>query len=259
VMDPGFWDICRTNAVTTLPTVPAMLKFMQSIAMEKIPLPSLRKITVSGAAMDESTRSWMVSQIISKRIQVYSMYGMTEATARVAVLPADEFPIRPASVGRPLPHGKLHILPSGEIVYCGPNVMLGYAHDRSDLERADLAGGVLNTGDLGCVDEAGNLYITGRLTRICKLLGMRIDLTDMESQFAHIGDVAVISNDEVIQIFHTQQDESQLEAAAIQLAERWRIPRAALILKRVRAIPRTDSGKIRYPELPEAVAAIRIQ
>ena len=249
ILEPGFWGICRTTEVTTLPMVPVMLKSMQSIGMHKVQLSSLRKITVSGAAIDESTRSWMFSQILSKQVQVYSMYGMTEATARIAVLPAHEFPTRPASVGRVVCRGKLQILPSGEIVYRGPNVMLGYANERSDLERGDLLGGVLNTGDLGSLDEASNLYITGRLTRICKLLGARIDLTDIERHLAHMGEVAVVSDDEVIRIFHTHEDESEVDASATQLAERWRIPRASLILKRVRTIPRTDSGKIRYPDL----------
>ena len=249
ILEPGFWAICRATEVTTLPTVPAMLKSMQSIGMHKVQLSSLRKITVSGASIDESTRNWMFSQILPRRVQVYSMYGMTEATARIAVLPADEFPIRPASVGRVVCHGNLQLLPSGEIVYRGPNVMLGYANDRSDLERGDLLRGVLNTGDLGSLDEISNLYLTGRLTRICKLLGARIDLSDLERQLADAGEVAVVSDDEVIRIFHTHEDESEIDASATQLAERWRIPRAALILKRVSMIPRTDSGKIRYPDL----------
>ena len=130
----------------------------------------------------------------------------------------------------------------------GPNVMLGYANDRFDLERGDLLSGVLNTGDLG-YREASNSCITGRLTRISKLLGARIDLTDMEKHLARVGEVAVISDDQVIRIFHTHEDESEVDASATQLAERWRIPRAALILKHVRSIPRTDGGKIRYPEL----------
>ena len=249
ILEPGFWEICRTTEVTTLPTVPAMLKSMQSIGMHKVHLSSLRKITVSGAAIDNTTRSWLFSQILPRQVQVYSMYGMTEATARIAVLPADEFPTRSASVGRVVCHGNLQILPSGEIVYRGPNVMLGYANDRSDLERGDLMGGVLNTGDLGSLDEASTLYLTGRLTRICKLLGARIDLTDMERQLADLGEVAVVSDDEVIRIFHTNEDESEVDALATQLAERWRIPRAALILKRVSTIPHTDSGKIRYADL----------
>ena len=249
VMESSFWDMCRAVQATTLPAVPTMLRFMQSIGVEDMTLPSLRKITVAGAAMDTPTRNWMVSQIAPKQIQIYSMYGMTEATARIAVLPADAFANCPASVGLALPHGVLELLPSGEIVYRGPNVMLGYANARADLARADKLGGVLNTGDLGSLDAAGHLYITGRLNRFCKLLGARINLTDVEDQLAHLGEVAAVSDDESIRVFHTNADESQVNQSANQLADQWRIPRAALMFKRVQSIPRTESGKVRYPEL----------
>ncbi len=65
------------------------------------------------------------------------MYGgATEATARMAYLPTNLARTRPTAIGRPIPGGSFSIEPvddwpddgTGELVYRGPNVMMGYAH-----------------------------------------------------------------------------------------------------------------------------------
>ena len=63
------------------------------------------------------------------------MYGQTEATARMAYLPPDLADTRPDAIGVPIPGGSFRLEPvpecaepdTGELVYAGPNVMLGYA------------------------------------------------------------------------------------------------------------------------------------
>ena len=69
---------------------------------------------------------------------------------------------------------------AGELVYSGPNVMLGYAESRVDLAMGDEMRGVLPTGDLGYLDEEGFLYITGRLKRFLKIQGMRLNIDEVE-------------------------------------------------------------------------------
>ena len=61
------------------------------------------------------------------------MYGATEATARMAYLPPELAISRPTSIGGAIPGGSLTIEPldgwtddTGELVYRGPNVMMGY-------------------------------------------------------------------------------------------------------------------------------------
>ena len=63
------------------------------------------------------------------------MYGQTEATARMAYLPPELAAARPEAIGVPIPGGAFTLRPVpgagegvGELVYRGPNVMLGYAH-----------------------------------------------------------------------------------------------------------------------------------
>src|SRR5450759_5068080 len=74
---------------------------------------------------------------------------------------------RVGSCGVALTDGHLQVVDSdevlpvgqtGEVVYRGPNVMLGYAEARADLVAGDVTGGVLHTGDLGRLDADGFLY-----------------------------------------------------------------------------------------------------
>ena len=60
------------------------------------------------------------------------MYGQTEATARMAVLPPSLATTRPTAVGVPVPGSDVEVV-DGEIVFSGPGVMLGYADEPADL------------------------------------------------------------------------------------------------------------------------------
>ncbi len=68
----------------------------------------------------------------------------------------------------------------GEVVYEGPNVMMGYTISRSDLSKGDELKGRLETGDLGRIDPEGFLTLTGRTKRFAKIAGYRFDLDVIE-------------------------------------------------------------------------------
>ena len=83
------------------------------------------------------------------------MYGATEATARMAYLPPELALDIPAAIGRPIPGGSFTSNRStdgsdpdvGELVYRGPNVMMGYAHGPADLALGKTVE-ALHTGDV---------------------------------------------------------------------------------------------------------------
>src|SRR5678816_3214449 len=74
------------------------------------------------------------------------------------------------TVGKPLPGVEVRIAEPdasgvGEVIARGPNVMLGYYEDETST-RQTLVDRWLYTGDLGRVDDDGNLYLVGRSKEI---------------------------------------------------------------------------------------------
>ncbi len=97
--------------------------------------------------------------------RLFEGYGMTEAAPVIAVQrPGD--PIVEGSVGRALPGISIQIFEAnadgvGEIVAKGPNVMKGY-YGNEEATSEVIRDGWLHTGDLGRIDEDGNVFIVGR-------------------------------------------------------------------------------------------------
>jgi long-chain acyl-CoA synthetase len=118
----------------------------------------LRFIACGGSALRPATGRFLTAC----GVPVVEGYGLTEAAPLVALndLEAPRF----GAVGRPLPGTEVRIDPArGEILVRGPQVMRGYLDDPAATARALDADGWLRTGDIGHVDEGGNLVITGRL------------------------------------------------------------------------------------------------
>ncbi len=99
-------------------------------------------------------------------------YGMTESSPLLAGGPAGDKSIVVGSTGKPLPGVQIRIESQdpetgvGEIFACGPNIMSGYHDDAEATAEALTADGWLATGDLGMLDEKGNLHIKGRLKNV---------------------------------------------------------------------------------------------
>lgn len=96
-------------------------------------------------------------------------YGLTEASP-VLTVTRPENRMLTGSVGKALPGVQVQIAdpdPSGvgEVIARGPNVMLGY-YDDEEATRSTLVERWLYTGDLGKLDEDGNLFLVGRSKEI---------------------------------------------------------------------------------------------
>lgn len=95
-------------------------------------------------------------------------YGLTESAPLIAGGPAGDKTIALGSAGKPIPGVEIKIVDPdpdtgiGEICACGPNVMKGYYNDPDATAEVVSADGWLATGDLGLIDEQGNLHIKGR-------------------------------------------------------------------------------------------------
>ena len=86
-------------------------------------------------------------------------YGLTETTSLISV--NHPFRLGKRSIGKILPGRDLKLAEDGEILVRGGGVAAGY-WDRSGEHKVVDEQGWYHTGDIGALDEAGNLYFKGR-------------------------------------------------------------------------------------------------
>ena len=125
----------------------------------------IRYLISGGSALSEST----LKTFRGLGFNLNEGYGLTEAAPVLTVTRPEEPNVR-GSVGRALPGVEIRIdQPDsrgvGEVLAKGANVMKGYFRNERATEEA-LDNGWLRTGDLGRLDEEGNLFIVGRLKEI---------------------------------------------------------------------------------------------
>ena len=167
-----------------------------------------------------------------------------------AFCPSGDLPAKLGSVGLAIPGGTLWS-EGGELFYRGPNVMMGYATAPEDLALGDQLHGVLATGDLGYVDDEGYCFITGRSKRIAKLLGVRVNLDEIEQIVRSQMIAAVVGGDDRVVIFAEQNDEALFRSVKSQLSERLRVNHTCFTFRHVGALPMNANGKVDYPRLQE--------
>lgn len=91
-------------------------------------------------------------------------YGLTESSPVISVTRLDDNEI--GTVGKPLSNVEVKIADDGEILARGPNIMRGYWKDPISTAEAIDEQGWLHTGDIGFINENGNLKITDRKKHI---------------------------------------------------------------------------------------------
>lgn len=243
-----FWDRFRRHEATSLAGVPFSYRIYDRLQLLEDPPPSLRSMTQAGGKFDAASVQRWAARLGEQGRRFYVMYGQTEATARMSVLPPELAVAHPATVGHPVPGGHFEIDEDSEVVYHGPNVMMGYATCREDLAVGDELRGVLRTGDLGELTEEGLLRITGRRKRIAKLSGVRVSLDDVEASASGVARLAALAGDDRIRLVveGEVQDERHFRravAAATGVAAR------DLEVVTVAELPINASGKIDYARL----------
>jgi acyl-CoA synthetase (AMP-forming)/AMP-acid ligase II len=249
VLQRPFWQLMADAGVTSLAGVPSLHQQMDRIGLAQRELPALRTLTQAGGRLEEGLMRRCMELAAARGWRFFVMYGQTEATARISVLPPERLADKFGSVGQALPGGQLEIDSlSGEIVYRGANVMLGYANTREDLALGDTMQGVLRTGDLGRMDAEGFLYVSGRLRRFVKLAGHRVGLDEAEAwlQGALGLPVAVTGEDDALLVGVETAQESVVAPARALLAAHLRVHASLLRVVATPALPLLANGKKDY-------------
>jgi acyl-CoA synthetase (AMP-forming)/AMP-acid ligase II len=259
VLESSFWDAVLSHDCTSLAGVPFTFAMLERIGFRTMDLPSLQTMQQAGGALDRKLTEVYAGHMVERGGRLFVMYGQTEATARMAYVPPDRLRDKLGSAGIAIPGGRLRIEVDeatrgedreiGEVVYDGPNVMMGYASSRADLGRGDELGGVLCTGDLGYLDADGFLFVVGRSKRIAKVFGLRINLDEIESILREHGNAAVIAGEDAILGFCQFGTDESVAKLARMMAHDLRVHHSAVRLRRVPEIPTTSSGKVDYQQL----------
>lgn len=192
LLDRGFWSMLKEQHATSFTGVPYSFELLSKLRFFRMDLPDLKIVTQGGGKLTEEMWQSLVAYAQDKGKKFIATYGQSECTARMAYLPAELAATKICSIGIAEPGGQLSIInhegvetfegeDSGEMVYRGENVTLGYAYSKEDLLKGDENHGIMHTGDLARRDADGCYYIIGRLKRFLKIFGLRIGLDEVEN------------------------------------------------------------------------------
>lgn len=253
VIQKGFWDALERYGCTSFAGVPYTYQMLLQTGLLGKKGSTLRTLTQAGGRLEENYIRQMgdLAQIRGWKFVV--MYGQTEATARISYVPYERLAEKIGSVGVAIPGGSLSVdEETDELVYRGPNVMMGYAECRSDLVKGDELNGVLRTGDLARMDDDGYFYITGRLKRFLKMFGKRFNLDDAEKVLARKCDfhVACYGRDDLLMA--AVESAANCNFVQNMICETFDLPRTAVKVVAVPELPRTANGKLDYKRLAES-------
>ena len=260
VVDDAFWHEFAEAGATSFAGVPYTFDMLESAGFAERDLPTLRYITQAGGRLDPE-RSRRFARLGRERgFDFVVMYGQTEATARMAYLPPALAESAAGSIGIPIPGGRFTIdAPAGqtvgELVYDGPNVMMGYAEEPADFAMGRTTT-ELRTGDLARRRDDGLYEIVGRSNRFAKIFGLRIDLDRVERLYSDEDlEVRAVESGEHLALFVlADRFVHRVHARASSL---FGIPMHAIRVHAVAEFPRTSTGKpdnaalVRHAELLE--------
>lgn len=120
----------------------------------------------------------LLERLDAEGMKVLNLYGMTELGAASCALPSDSPVVRYTTVGRPVGGYAVRTDPgTGEVQFKGDRLSPGYWKQPGALALVD---GWFRTGDLGSVDEHGNLTITGRLKEMVNVAGFTVAPSEVE-------------------------------------------------------------------------------
>ena len=256
-----FWKLFREHGCTSFAGVPFTYELLERVKFGSSELPTLRHFTQAGGRLAPERQARFHELASRKGWRFYVMYGATEATARISYVPWQRLGEKLGSIGIAIPGGRLWIEDEGrtvdepgtvgELVYEGPNVMMGYAESRADLAKGDELRGVLRPGDLGYRDADGFFFVTGRKKRFLKIFGLRVNLDEAETMLeVRLGrPVACVGRDDLLlAVVESGADGDAQEAAAL-VQEVYRIHKSAVRGVRLDALARNSSGKKIYQQI----------
>ena len=261
LMQKEFWNFFKDQEATSFGGVPYTYEMLERLRFFRMELPSLRYSTQAGGKLTPELHKKFAEYAQEKGTKFIVMYGQCEATARMGYLPAENALEKCGSMGIAIPGGKFHLIDvngqdvtephvTGELVYEGANVTLGYAECGEDLIKGDERGGVLQTGDMAQFDEDGYYYIVGRKKRFLKIYGNRVNLDEIDRLIkAHFNNIDCASAGVDDHMYLFVVDEGIADEVKNFVVNKTGLNSAAFKTIVINEIPKNDAGKTLYKEL----------
>lgn len=263
LMQREFWNFFKSECITSFGGVPYTFEILKKLRIFRMDLPSLQTMTQAGGKMTPELHKEFAEYAKNTGKRFVVMYGQTEATARMAYLPAEKSLEKVGSMGIAIPGGRFWLVDIngnviheenvvGELIYEGENVTMGYAECVSDLEKEDENQGILHTGDMAKMDSDGYYYIVGRKKRFLKIYGKRVNLDEVgiavKVQFTDV-DCVASGKDDSLYVFIT--DKRKVEDVKCYVREKLHINANALHVVAIDNIPKNEFGKVQFTKLEQ--------
>ncbi len=253
-------ELLERHRVTFLAGVPTMFARMFDTAnLKGRDISSLRLIDVGGGPVSLKLKTMLRQEL---GVGVVESYGLTEISP-VASVQRDPYSVTSSSCGEPLPGFRVRAvdlddkeLPHGEpgeLVFQSNTFMLGYWNQPEETARS-LRDGWLCTGDVGRVDENGEIHILDRTKDMIVSNGFNVYPKEVENVIAELPEVesvAVVGKPDEIrgEVVHAfvvprvgrELSEEQVLTYCRENLARFKTPWGVSFLKQ---LPLTGSGKI---------------
>lgn len=255
VVDAEFWTQARAAGATSLALVPHQFDLLEGARfLTEAPslLPSLRYVTQAGGRLDPATARRFDAAGKAQGWDLVLMYGQTEAAPRISWVPPEALPEAADTIGRAIPGGKLWLADedgaeitrpgvSGELVYEGPNVMMGYATARADFSLGQ-GSAQLRTGDIAEFTPDGMFRIVGRKKRFVKLYGLRLSLDQIEKLLGSEGfEIEAVAAEDRLVLLHRAPGCGPRVRQLV--AEEYGLPEFTVHVAHLDKLPLLSSGK----------------
>ncbi|MDP5200389.1 AMP-binding protein [Flavobacterium sp. DG2-3] len=256
VLQKEFWSDLTEYGYSTLSGVPYFYELLQRFGFFKKDTPTLRYLTHTGGMLNQELANVISNYTDNYNKLFFAQYGQTEASGRMAVLPPNDFKDKGTSIGFTVKNGRFEIDENtGELIYYGPNVSGGYANNIFDLQHYDETD-KLYTGDLAEKDELGYYHIKGRIKRIMKLFGMRLNLDEVEvllkNELGGQTFICISVQDKYLGVIH--QDETLSRETITQVTkEKLGLHASSIKNYYFDQVPLTVNGKVDYPALNRSI------
>jgi long-chain acyl-CoA synthetase len=258
-------DVVREKQITLFPSVPFMVESLSGVEAEASSLSAVREIYSAGGPLPAVTYEAFQNRFGTR---VGQLYGATEFGSITFGTPNDPT-FSPLSVGQPMSGVEIRILdldeptPSevlpagteGQVAVRSPSMLSGFVDDSAP----SLTEGYFLSGDIGRLDEQGNLYLTGRLKLLVDVGGLKVNLIEVETilkRHPDVREVVVVAmpmteTQTRLKAFvepteNCSPSVDTLRAFAKDHLSRYKVPRVFEICEQ---LPRSATGKVQRREL----------